>query len=258
MQLYCLTFPNGKKYIGITSKTAQERFKEHCKTSYKRGICQHAIHKYGKENVVLTVLATVDNWELLNLAEQEAIEKFNTFRPNGYNMTLGGDGHLTLNLTGQDKTEHIYNMYKKWRKRNLSYLNGRCKKYYYDNKERALIKAKENREKAKDEFNKMDIDCQITKKKELSLKASIYYKENKDYVLAKNKEWDNNNKEKVRLQKQEYYEANKKLIAERQSQYHAKNREVINEKHRVRYRNKMDKLAAEKLSAAIIDITDTQ
>ena len=104
----------------------------------------------------------------------------------------------------------------------------------------------------------MDIDCQITKKKELSLKASIYYKENKDYVLAKNKEWDNNNKEKVRLQKQEYYEANKKLIAERQSQYHAKNREVINEKHRVRYRKKMDKLAAEKLSAAIIDITDTQ
>lgn len=253
MQLYCLTFPNGKKYIGITSKTAQERFKEHCHPSYKRGLCQHAIHKYGKENVVLTVLATVDNWELLCLAEIEAIEKFNTFYPNGYNMTLGGEGNLTLNFTGQDKKKHAYNVYKKWFSKNKQLLNANSKKYYYDNRSKQLIKAKENRKKAKKELSEKDHDYQLSKKIERSLKASAYYKKNKDYILAKNKEWDDNNKEKIRLKKQEYYEANKKIIAERQSQYHSKNRDAINEKHRIRYRKKMDKLAAEKLSAAIKD-----
>ena len=69
MQLYQLSFPNGKKYIGITSQTAQERFKKHCFKSNNKNPCQKAIHKYGKENVVLTVLATVDNWELLCLSE---------------------------------------------------------------------------------------------------------------------------------------------------------------------------------------------
>jgi len=92
MDLYKLSFPNGKLYIGITSKTARQRFKEHCNnTKYP---VNHAIKKYGKENVKLTVLATVDNWELLYLAEQEAIEKFNTKSPNGYNLTDGGIGVL--------------------------------------------------------------------------------------------------------------------------------------------------------------------
>jgi len=92
MQLYKLDFPNGKSYIGITSKTAQQRFKEHCCQSKNKNPCQSAIKKYGKENVKLTVLSTVDNWELLCLAEIEAIEKFNTFKPNGYNITKGGEG----------------------------------------------------------------------------------------------------------------------------------------------------------------------
>lgn len=92
MQLYQLLFPNGKKYIGITSKTAEERFKEHCCLAHNKGMCQKAIHKYGKENVIIKVLATVDNWELLCLAEIEAIEKYKTRPPNGYNLTLGGEG----------------------------------------------------------------------------------------------------------------------------------------------------------------------
>ena len=91
MQLYCLTFPNGKKYIGITSKTAQERFKRHCDNSSK-SIISRAVRKYGKDSVIMSVIAECDNWELLCLAEQEAIEKFNTIAPNGYNLTLGGEG----------------------------------------------------------------------------------------------------------------------------------------------------------------------
>jgi len=97
MQLYQLLFPNGKKYIGITSKTAKHRFNVHCSTPVLRRSAVHrAIHKFGKESVILTVLAECDNWELLCLAEQEAIEKFNTYNPNGYNITLGGEGSIGM------------------------------------------------------------------------------------------------------------------------------------------------------------------
>jgi len=104
MQLYKLDFPSKKSYIGITSKTAKERFEDHFQKRIKsRSACQKAIHKYGKENVVLTVLATVDNWELLCLSEIEAIEKFNTFSPNGYNLTRGGDGSLGVIVSNETK-----------------------------------------------------------------------------------------------------------------------------------------------------------
>jgi group I intron endonuclease len=102
MQLYQLLFPNGKKYIGITSKTAEERFKTHC-VSHKKYPVALAVKKYGKENIVLTVLATVDSWELLCLAEIEAIEKINTKAPNGYNLTNGGDGIIGLAVTEERK-----------------------------------------------------------------------------------------------------------------------------------------------------------
>jgi group I intron endonuclease len=104
MQLYQLLFPSGKSYIGVTSKTAQERFKQHCKQSRKKNPCQLAIHKYGKENVIINILAECDNWELLCLAEQEAIEKFKTKSPSGYNLTDGGDGIAGFKLS--DATKH--------------------------------------------------------------------------------------------------------------------------------------------------------
>jgi group I intron endonuclease len=102
MQIYQLLFPNGKKYIGITSRTAQERFNQHCR-SVKKYAIDGAIRKYGKENVIITVLATIDNWELLCLAEQEAIVKFNTKSPNGYNLTDGGEGTLGFLATDEQR-----------------------------------------------------------------------------------------------------------------------------------------------------------
>jgi len=104
MQLYKLDFPNGKSYIGITSKTAQERFNQHCCKSKNKNPCQLAIHKYGKENIIINVLAECNDWELLCLAEQEAIEKFNTFKPSGYNLTKGGEG--VFGLKWDDLSNH--------------------------------------------------------------------------------------------------------------------------------------------------------
>ena len=131
MQLYQLLFPNGKRYIGITSKTAQERFNAHCSQSQNKNPCQHAIHKYGKENVVLTVLATVDSWELLCLAEIEAIEKYQTFGKKGYNLTHGGEGNLTVNVFGKERIERD-------RERASVYQKAYQKSYQKANKDRMI------------------------------------------------------------------------------------------------------------------------
>lgn len=97
MKLYKISFPTTEKvYIGITSVSVATRFKAHCHQKSKTAISL-AIRKYG--NAVLTVLAECDDWELLCLAEQEAIEKFNSRAPNGYNLTDGGEGFVGLEFS---------------------------------------------------------------------------------------------------------------------------------------------------------------
>lgn len=96
--LYAIDFPNGKRYIGITSKdTAQARFQQHVANLHRptprRGALYAALQKYGSAAVIVrTLAADIDDWELLCLAEQEAIEKFNSMAPHGYNLTTGGEG----------------------------------------------------------------------------------------------------------------------------------------------------------------------
>jgi hypothetical protein len=88
--LYILEFPNGKRYVGITKHTAEHRFiKGHL---YSRHLVGKALMKYGKESVVITTLFESDDWDELCALEVETIKCFNTLRPNGYNLTVGGDG----------------------------------------------------------------------------------------------------------------------------------------------------------------------
>lgn len=96
MYLYKISFPEHlttKCYIGITSQSLGRRLNGHCKLS-NDSLISKAIRKYGKENTIISIVSECNNWELLCLAEMEAIEKFNTFASNGngYNLTLGGDG----------------------------------------------------------------------------------------------------------------------------------------------------------------------
>ena len=97
MYLYLLTNTvNGKQYVGITSRTMPQRLAEHAGVA-QRGrstIIAHAIAKHGIENFVMRVLAEVETWEELAAMERQAIQEYQTFMPQGYNMTLGGDGTL--------------------------------------------------------------------------------------------------------------------------------------------------------------------
>lgn len=87
---------NDKTYIGKTTKTVQERWKEHLRDCRKER-CENrplyrAIKKYGIDAFTVETLEEVD---LENLSEREFywILYFNTYS-NGYNATTGGDGKI--------------------------------------------------------------------------------------------------------------------------------------------------------------------
>lgn len=93
--VYKLRFPNGKAYIGITSRSPADRFAEH--VAYARsGRTPSALHlairKYGAENIRVESLSRADCWERLQEMEIAAIAEHRTRPPHGYNLTRGGDG----------------------------------------------------------------------------------------------------------------------------------------------------------------------
>lgn len=91
--VYCHIFPNGKRYIGITSQLLYKRF--HNGLGYKNSPkMDNAINKYGWENIEHIILEE-------NLTKEEALEKekyyikkYNTIDDNfGYNISTGGEGN---------------------------------------------------------------------------------------------------------------------------------------------------------------------
>ena len=83
---------NQKIYIGKTTRTIEERFKEHCKDYKKRDLekrpLYRAMKKYGIENFSIELVEETDNPEE---REKYLIEYYGSFK-NGYNATIGGDG----------------------------------------------------------------------------------------------------------------------------------------------------------------------
>jgi hypothetical protein len=91
---YCVyrhTTPNGKIYIGITSRKVEERWLNGRGYSYNHHFT-NAINKYGWHNIRHEVIA-----EKLNETESKTMERFfiqmyKSYNPKyGYNKTLGGD-----------------------------------------------------------------------------------------------------------------------------------------------------------------------
>lgn len=92
--VYALRFPSGKMYIGQTRSTLDKRFREHVYDTMdlKKNHCKllnHAIRKYGIENVIKQVLIETD-LENVNAYEEYFIQLYRTMSPNGYNLKAGG------------------------------------------------------------------------------------------------------------------------------------------------------------------------
>lgn len=101
-------FPNGKRYIGITSKKPMVRWengkgytKEHQSAMY------YAIQKYGWDNIQHNILFTDLTKQEAQHKERELILQYHTYIHDttsmGYNMTLGGEGMLGLKQSDKVK-----------------------------------------------------------------------------------------------------------------------------------------------------------
>ena len=102
--IYCITnLINSKKYIGKTTYSIEQRFKEHCKDSqkrkYKNRPLYSAFHKYGIENFIIEELEFVENDDLLSDREVYWIHEIKSYGKFGYNATKGGDGYLLYDHT---------------------------------------------------------------------------------------------------------------------------------------------------------------
>ena len=89
--VYVHTFPNGKKYVGI-SRDVRRRFRNGRGYEHQR-VVYYAIQKYGWSSVKTQILETNLTAEEAKAKEIELIAKWKTAdRDFGYNQTLGGEG----------------------------------------------------------------------------------------------------------------------------------------------------------------------
>lgn len=85
MQVYLLTFPNGKQYVGQTIHSVRDRVADHGR---KDDLVGNAIRKHGDPEIL--VLAHARSRDELDDLERQFIEQLDTQYPNGYNLTDGG------------------------------------------------------------------------------------------------------------------------------------------------------------------------
>lgn len=96
MILYCVeNMVNGKRYIGISSRTLNRRWRQHKYDArrFQRTYFHRAIARHGENNFVPSILAEVDTKEDALKLEQYFIRIYGThLNYRGYNSTLGGEG----------------------------------------------------------------------------------------------------------------------------------------------------------------------
>jgi len=85
---------NNKNYIGQTIKDLNERKQKHIqRASYGTDFYFYrAIRKYGSNNFKWEVLCECESKEELDEMEFHYIKQYDSFKPNGYNLTMGGEG----------------------------------------------------------------------------------------------------------------------------------------------------------------------
>lgn len=87
---------NGKRYVGLTSRSIRERWLEHL-SGARCGLDTYiyrAIRKYGSESFTITTLDTSEDTDVASWREMFWISAFETSnRDKGYNSDEGGSGY---------------------------------------------------------------------------------------------------------------------------------------------------------------------
>lgn len=103
---------NGKQYVGQTTRTLEQRWREHCCKSSQCTYLHHAIEKYGKENFKVEQIDIALDKEELDYKEQQYIKCYNTLVPNGYNLDTGGNlGKKVADVVCYKLKESHHNVY---------------------------------------------------------------------------------------------------------------------------------------------------
>lgn len=126
--LYCIEFPNRKKYIGM-ARHPWNRFAEHKRQARIGSMLpvHRAIRKYGEESISLTILLEGSR-SYIQLMEIKTIEEFQTkSHAKGYNITNGGDGG-TLGLKASDVTKRKMSLAHKGRRQRPEWIAKRTGK----------------------------------------------------------------------------------------------------------------------------------
>ena len=85
---------NDKKYVGLTTQTIEQRWKQHLRASkYKKYKLYYAMRKYGVEHFYIKEIDKAEDIEELKELEKYWIKYYNAYY-NGYNQTFGGEGTI--------------------------------------------------------------------------------------------------------------------------------------------------------------------
>lgn len=102
--VYVHTFPNGKKYIGITSQCPERRWRDDGSGYKSQQMFMRAIKKYGWDNVIHEILHEGLTEEEAASKEKEYIAKYKTAnRKNGYNIEPGGNNAKGYKLSKETR-----------------------------------------------------------------------------------------------------------------------------------------------------------
>ena len=148
--VYLISFPNGKKYIGITSTSFEERKQGHLSHMNTSKLpVSNALRKYG-EQVIWEVIDKADNWNELCHLEKSYIIKYDSLN-NGYNLTAGGDGTVGYEHSEENNIKNSQRR-KKFFKNPANRLNQSIasKKAHQKNPEQALNHSKTMSQKFED------------------------------------------------------------------------------------------------------------
>lgn len=91
----CLT--TKKRYVGITGSDPRRRWHEHvynAKRQMNPSALYAAIRRYGAADFSLEYICMARSVEDIRAVESILIHQWGTFAPNGYNLTLGGEGRF--------------------------------------------------------------------------------------------------------------------------------------------------------------------
>lgn len=93
--IYLITSPSGKRYVGQTRRSLEQRMKQHQNPKSGCPILSASIRKYGWNRMSVQVLQECSNEELNDL-ERFYIKGYNCLSPEGMNCTSGGDAGYTF------------------------------------------------------------------------------------------------------------------------------------------------------------------